>query len=148
MSPKKVPVWISSRLRRALSPQPGFSKSYLKIQRYWETKTTEHSQRDYFLGHPVYCESRNISDLNILGLRFFTDPGGGWCLSVGWSLSEVAHKEDIWGGEGGEGGAGSVPLPRLDHRLHVGFPRKYAVHWKLLRDFLLFARGGRGGDVD
>ena len=51
-------------------------------------------------------------------------------------------------GKGGKGGgAGSVPLPRLDHRLHVGFPRKYAVHWKLLRDFLLFARGGWGVEM-
>ena len=36
-----------------------------------------------------------------------------------WSLSEVSHKEDIWGGVGEKGG-GSVPLGRLDHGLRVG----------------------------
>ena len=64
-----------------MSPQPGFSKSgnfekpFLGDMPF--LKTTERSERDSFLGHPVDCESRNISDLNILGLRFFTDPGGG-----------------------------------------------------------------------
>ena len=46
------------------------------------------------------------------------------------SLSEVAHKEDIWGRVGRRGEVGSLPLGRLDHGLHVGFQRKYVFHWK------------------
>ena len=41
-----------------------------------------------------------------------------------WSLSEVSHKEDIWGGVGEKGG-GSVPLGRLDHGLCVGLQGKF-----------------------